>query len=90
MDVIQFSESQGYTTTEIEAIKEYVFSGGTLLVMDDFGFSAGLAEEFELGYSGHQLYDEEAWARGLDYNYVWMNASNPYDYTGIDKSGSHP
>jgi len=90
VDVIQFSESQGYTTTEIEAIKEYVFSGGTLLVMDDFGFSAGLAEEFELGYSGHQLYDEEAWARGLDYNYVWMNSSNPYDYTGTDKSGSHP
>ncbi len=90
VDVIQFSESQGYTTTEIEAIKEYVFSGGTLLVMDDFGYSSGLAEEFELGYSGHQLYDEEAWARGLDYNYVWMNSSNPYDYTGTDKSGSHP
>ena len=90
VDVIQFSESQGYTTTEIEAIIEYVFSGGTLLVMDDFGYSSGLAEEFELGYSGHQLYDEEAWARGLDYNYVWMNSSNPYDYTGTDKSGSHP
>ena len=90
VDVIQFSESEGYTTTEINAITEYVFSGGTLLVMDDFGYSAGLADNFELGYSGHQLYDEEAWARGLDYNYVWMNASNPYDYTGTDTSGSHP
>ena len=90
VDVIQFSESEGYTTTEIDAIRAYVFSGGTLLVMDDFGYSAGLADTFGLGYSGHQLYDEEAWARGLDYNYVWMNASNPYDYTGIDKSGSHP
>ena len=90
VDVIQFSESEGYTTTEIDAIRAYVFSGGTLIVMDDFGYSAGLADTFGLGYSGHQLYDEEAWARGLDYNYVWMNASNPYDYTGIDKSGSHP
>jgi len=90
VDVVQFSESEGYTTTEIEAIVQYVASGGTLLVMDDFGFSAGLAETFELGYSGHQLYDEEAWARGLDYNYIWMNSSNPYDYTGTDKSGSHP
>ena len=90
VEVVEWRESEGYTTTEIQAILQYVASGGTLIVMDDFGFSAGLAEAFELGYSGHQLYDEEAWARGLDYNYVWMNASNPYDYTGVDKSGSHP
>ena len=90
VEVVEWRESEGYTTTEIQAILQYVASGGTLIVMDDFGFSAGLAEAFELGYSGHQLYDEEAWARGLDYNYVWMNSSNPYDYTGVDKSGSHP
>ena len=89
-DVIQFSESEGYTTTEIDAIIEYVASGGTLLVMDDFGYSAGLADKFDLGYSGHQLYDEEAWARELGYEYVWMNSSNPYDYTGIDRSSNHP
>ena len=89
-DVIKFTESEGYSTTEINAILQYVSAGGTLIVMDDFGFSAGLADAFELGYSGHQLYDEEAWARELDYNYVWMNSSNPYDYTGIDRSGSHP
>ncbi len=89
-DVVQFSESEGYTTTEIDAIIEYVASGGTLLVMDDFGYSAGLADKFDLGYSGHQLYDEEAWARELGYEYVWMNSSNPYDYTGIDRSSKHP
>ena len=89
-DVIQFSESEGYTTTEIDAIIEYVASGGTLLVMDDFGYSAGLADKFDLGYSGHQLYDEEAWARELGYEYVWMNSSNPYDYTGTDRSSKHP
>ena len=89
-DVVQFSESEGYTTTEIDAIIEYVASGGTLLVMDDFGYSAGLADKFDLGYSGHQLYDEEAWARELGYEYVWMNSSNPYDYTGTDRSSKHP
>ncbi len=90
VDVVQFSESEGYTTTEIESILQYVAAGGTLIVMDDFGFSTSLADAFGLGYSGHQLYDEEAWARGLDYNYVWMNSSNPYDYTGTDRSDSHP
>ncbi|MEE2747518.1 MAG: DUF4350 domain-containing protein [Candidatus Thermoplasmatota archaeon] len=89
-DVIKFTESEGYSTTEINAILQYVSAGGTLIVMDDFGFSAGLADAFELGYSGHQLYDEEAWARELDYNYVWMNSTNPYDYTGTNRSGSHP
>ena len=89
-EVVQFSESEGYTTTEIDAIVNYVESGGTLLVMDDFGYSAGLAERFGFGYSGHQLYDEEAWANELDYNYVWMNASNPYDYRGTDRSSNHP
>ncbi|MDP6889469.1 MAG: hypothetical protein QF454_05510 [Candidatus Thalassarchaeaceae archaeon] len=89
-DVIKLRESEGYTTTEIEAIMQYVASGGTLIVMDDFGYSSGLAEQFGLGYSGHQLYDEEAWARGLDYNYIWMNSSNPYNYSGNDESQSHP
>ena len=41
-----------------------------------FSYSAGLADKFDLGYSGHQLYDEEAWARELGYEYVWMNSSN--------------
>ncbi len=89
-NVVQFSESEGYTTTEINAIIEYFAAGGTLLVMDDFGYAAGLADVFGLGYSGHQLYDEEAWARELGYEYVWMNSSNPYDYSGIDRSSQHP
>ena len=89
-DVVKFRESEGYTTTEIEAIMQFVASGGTLIVMDDFGYSSGLAEQFDLGYSGHQLYDEEAWARGLDYNYIWMNSSNPYNYSGTDRSATHP
>lgn len=89
-DFIQFSESEGYTTTEIEAILQYVASGGTLIVMDDFGFAAGLAATFDLEYSGHRLYDAENWARELDHNYIWMNASNPYDYTGENMSYRHP
>jgi len=90
IDVVQFSESDGYTTTEIEAIQQYVAAGGTLIVMDDFGWASGLATAFDLEYSGHRLYDAEAWARELDHNYIWMNESNPYDYTGRDMSLSHP
>jgi hypothetical protein len=90
IDVVQFSESEGYTTTEIEAIQQYVAAGGTLIVMDDFGWASGLATAFDLEYSGHRLYDAEAWARELDHNYIWMNESNPYDYTGRDMSVSHP
>ncbi|MEE2759581.1 MAG: hypothetical protein VYA86_06360 [Candidatus Thermoplasmatota archaeon] len=88
--VVQWSESEGYTATEINAIIEYFAAGGTLLVMDDFGYAASLADVFGLGYSGHQLYDEDAWARELGYEYVWMNSSNPYDYTGLDRSIQHP
>lgn len=90
IDVVQFSESDGYTTTEVEAIQQYVAAGGTLIVMDDFGWASGLATAFDLEYSGHRLYDAEAWARELDHNYIWMNESNPYDYTGRDMSLSHP
>jgi len=89
-DVVQFSESEGYTTTEIEAILQYVASGGTLIVMDDFGFASGLASAFDLGYSGHRLYDAENWARELDHNYIWMKRTNPYIYTGEDMSPYHP
>jgi hypothetical protein len=90
IDVVQFSESDGYTTTEVEAIQQYVAAGGTLIVMDDFGWASGLATAFDLEYSGHRLYDAEAWARELDHNYIWMNESNPYDYTGRDMSLYHP
>ena len=83
-DVVQFSESEGYTTTEIEAIFSFVANGGTIIVMDDFGWSSSLAAAFGLEYSGHRLYDAESWARTLDHNYIWMNVTDSYTYTNRD------
>ncbi|MDP6906288.1 MAG: hypothetical protein QF440_02605 [Candidatus Thalassarchaeaceae archaeon] len=89
-DVVQWQESEGYTTTEIESIFSFVAKGGTIIVMDDFGWSGALAEAFGLQYSGHRLYDAESWARELDHNYIWMNVTDPYTYTTMDMSSQHP
>ena len=80
-DVIQFSEGDGYTSSEIVAIAQYVERGGTVLLMDDFGYSAQLASQFGLDYSGHRLYDGQAYAHELDYNYVWINTTSAYNFT---------
>ncbi len=85
-NLVSFVEGEGYSTSEIDAIADYVDRGGTLLVMDDFGYATTLADRFGLRYSGHQLYDNDAWARGLDYNYIWMNVSDGFNYSS--QSGS--
>ncbi len=73
-DIIQFKESDDYTTSEIAAIAKFVQLGGTLIVMDDFGYSSGVASAFGLEYSGHKLYDAGAWTH--DYNYIWINVTD--------------
>ena len=90
--IVELSDTDGYTGSEIEAIVEYVQAGGTLLLMDDFGYSSALAQEYNILFSNHQLYDGEAWARELDYNYVWTNATNAYNLTQTSGSTSiyHP
>ena len=90
--VIELSDSDGYTGSEIEAIVQYVQAGGTLLLMDDFGYSSALAQEYNIVFSNHQLYDGEAWARELDYNYVWTNVTDAYNLTQTSGSTSnfHP
>ena len=79
--IIQLVEGLGYSTSEIEAIRKFVERGGTIVVLDDFGYAQGLAEEFGLGFSGHQLYDTQSWDPDLDFNYVWMNITNGFNYT---------
>ena len=54
-DVIQFSEGDGYTSSEIVAIQDFVDRGGTVMLMDDFGYSSNLAAEFGLEYAKHRL-----------------------------------
>ena len=36
-DLIQFSEGDGYTSSEIVAIRDFVSRGGTVILMDDLG-----------------------------------------------------
>jgi|TARA_B110001454_G_scaffold72910_1_gene70624 hypothetical protein len=85
-NIIDLKESDGYTGSEIAAIKDFVKAGGTILLMDDFGYSAGLALEYGLEYSGHHLYDGEAWARQLGYQYVWANETSAFNFTSTSGS----
>lgn len=84
--IVDFKESDGYTSSEISAITNFVEAGGTLLLMDDFGYSSGIASEYGLTYSGHNLYDGEAWARSLGYQYVWVNETNAFNFTSTSGS----
>ncbi len=80
-NVIEFSEGDGYTTSEILAIENFVQRGGTVILLDDFGYSAQLASQFGLDYSGHRLYDGQAYAHELDYNFVWVNTTSAFNFT---------
>ena len=80
-NVIEFTEGDGYTTSEILAIESFVQCGGTVILLDDFGYSAQLASQFGLDYSGHRLYDGQAYAHELDYNFVWVNTSSAFNFT---------
>lgn len=88
--LVAFKESEGYSTTEIQAIIDFVERGGTIIVMDDFGWASGIASAFGLEYSGHRLYDAGTWARELDFNYIWMNMTNAYNYSSYSTSSNHP
>ena len=79
-NVIEFTEGDGYTTSEILAIESFVQSGGTVILLDDFGYSAQLASQFGLDYSGHRLYDGQAYAHELDYNFVWVNTTSAFNF----------
>jgi len=68
---LTFATEDGYSPAEVEAIKEFVFAGGDVLVMDDFGYSSSIAEAFGVRFKGMQLYDT-VYVTELDYNFVWM------------------
>ena len=80
-NVIEFSEGDGYTTSEILAIESFVQRGGTVLLMDDFGYSSNLADQFGLQYSGHRLYDEGSYAAELGADYIWINTGAAFNFT---------
>ena len=80
-NVIVFSAGDGYTTSEILAIESFVQRGGTVLLMDDFGYSSNLADQFGLQYSGHRLYDEGSYAAELGADYIWINTGSAFNFT---------
>ena len=80
-NVIEFSGGDGYTTSEILAIESFVQRGGTVLLMDDFGYSSNLADQFGLQYSGHRLYDEGSYAAELGADYIWINTGSAFNFT---------
>jgi hypothetical protein len=69
--LVRFASEDGYSPSEIEAIVKFVEDGGTVIVMEDFGYAGGIADAFGLKYGGWQLYDT-LYATELDYNYIWM------------------
>jgi hypothetical protein len=91
---ISFSDEDGYSSAEVEAIIDFVKANGTVIVMDDFGFSSSLGESLGVSFSGNALFDT-VYEHSLDYNYVWTCIQdNPcgMDNDTIDKAslGVHP
>lgn len=80
-DVIQFSEGDGYTSSEIVAIQVFVDRGGTVMLMDDFGYSSNLAAEFGLEFTNHRLYADHSYDSTLGSDFVWVNTSSAFNFT---------
>ena len=80
-DIIQFSEGDGYTSSEIGAIREFVGRGGTVILMDDFGYSSNLAAEFGLEYTNHRLYSDYSYDGDLGSDFVWVNTTSAFNFT---------
>ena len=80
-DVIQFSEGDGYTSSEIVAIQDFVDRGGTVMLMDDFGYSSNLAAEFGLEFTNHRLYADHSYDSTLGSDFVWVNTSSAFNFT---------
>nr|AIE99358.1 hypothetical protein [uncultured marine group II/III euryarchaeote KM3_109_G01] len=88
-EVIRLTEDEGYSDAELESIDNFVKRGGSVLVMDDFGFAGGVARIYNMDYSNHRMYDSE-YAHELDNNYTWLNVSDGFNYSGRSRADTHP
>ena len=68
---ITIATDDGYSPSEVDAIVEFVDNGGTVIVLEDFGYAGSIGEAYGVRYTGHQLYDTNYVAE-LDKNYIWM------------------
>ena len=80
--------SKGYSVSELNAMIRFVDRGGSILVMDDFGFASSVADAFGIDLSGARLFDEE-YAVELDSNYTWLNMSTDEDNPDEDQTPDH-
>lgn len=80
-DLVQFSEGDGYTYSEIVAIRDFVSRGGTLILMDDFGYSSNLAAEFGLDFTNHRLFSDYNYDNDLGSDFVWVNTTYAFNFT---------
>ena len=76
-------EGDGYTSSEIAAIKEFVERGGTVILMDDFGYSSNLAGEFGLEFTNHRLYTDFSYDNDLGSDFVWVNTTSAFNFYHI-------
>ena len=91
-DIVQFSEGDGYTSSEIVAISEFVERGGTVILMDDFGYSSNLAAKFGLEYTNHRLFTDYSYDSDLGSDFVWVNTTSAFNFTSSQgmQSGVNP
>jgi hypothetical protein len=68
---ITIATEDGYSPSEVDAIVEFVDNGGTVIVLEDFGYAGSIGEAYGVRYSGYQLYDANFVAE-LDKNFIWM------------------
>jgi len=85
-NLIQFSEGDGYTSSEIDAISNFVGRGGTVILMDDFGYSSNLAAEFGLEFTNHRLFADFDYEGTLGSDFVWVNTTSAYNFTNSPSS----
>ena len=52
---ITIATEDGYSPSEVDAIVEFVDSGGTVIVLEDFGYAGSIGEAYGVRYSGYQL-----------------------------------
>ena len=68
---ITIATEDGYSPSEVDAIVEFVDNGGTVIVLEDFGYAGSIGEAYGVRYSGYQL-QATNYVAELDYDYIWM------------------
>ena len=69
---ITIATEDGYSPSEVDAIVEFVDNGGTVIVLEDFGYAGRIGEAYGVRYSGYQRYDAN-FVADLDKTFICMS-----------------